>query len=194
MHWQHVQEHDKNTRFYHSFQRMKRIGRPRRRIGTLMVHQVKMFKKPFVVHQPVRPVKIGIVQKEQDGKCGEKISVPVLLYIGIKSSGACNGGNVQNNERHQRKNRNGDDGITNFAGIVFTLGCTGLYFFIPYPFAQQNIKQQKRCARYQKITTANGIEIIEVILPLHNPSPCLLQTGTAKFTNVKQMERAGNEV
>lgn len=128
---QHVQKHHKDTGFHQRLQRMKRIGRPRRRVGTLVMHQVKMFEKPFVVHQPVGPVKVGIVYQEQKRKGAKKIGPAVLRYIGIKGSGAGNGGYVQHQQRHQGKNADGKDRIADLTCIIFGVGCAGLYFLNP---------------------------------------------------------------
>ena len=86
MHGQGKQEHHKNTGFYHCLQRVKRIGGPRRRVGGLVVHQVKGVEQTLMVHEAVRPVKVSIVYNEQQRKGQEEIPPTVLFNIGIKGS------------------------------------------------------------------------------------------------------------
>ena len=59
--------------------RVKRIRRPRRGIGGLVVNAMHPFVEPRKVHQPVRPIKIGIMQKQKDRKNQEIIKPTPLV-------------------------------------------------------------------------------------------------------------------
>ena len=52
---------------------------------------MKMFKNPFVVHKPVRPVKKSVVDTEQERKGPEEIRPAVFFNVGVLGSGAGNG-------------------------------------------------------------------------------------------------------
>ena len=58
------QKHSSDPNFYYGFKGVKCIGSPWRWICRLMMYQVKEFKNFWMMHQPVCPVKIGVVNNK----------------------------------------------------------------------------------------------------------------------------------
>ena len=75
------QENDKNACFYQCLQRVKSVSCPGGWIGAFMVHQVKNAKQLFVMHKPVRKIKISIMHKKHDGESQPKIEPAMLTNV-----------------------------------------------------------------------------------------------------------------
>ena len=75
-----------DARLYVGFERMKCISNPWRWIYRTVVNEVKDLKNLWVMHDPVRPVEISIVNNEHQWKCSKKIEPTILFYFFIMSS------------------------------------------------------------------------------------------------------------
>ncbi len=60
-------------RFHDCFQRMKSISSKRAGINRFMMNKMNPFKYPGVMHQPVHPVKIGVMQEGHYRESKKKI-------------------------------------------------------------------------------------------------------------------------
>ena len=71
---------------------MKRIGGPRTGVGRFMVNQMKKRKQLFVMHEPMRKIKISVVHHKHNW-IGQQIVNPTeLRNVVISSSIFCYGG------------------------------------------------------------------------------------------------------
>lgn len=77
------QEHDQNTDFHDAFQGMECISGPGRRIHRLMMYQVEGLKEAGMVHHPVCPIEIGIVNEQHQREDGKKIEPAQVIEVFI---------------------------------------------------------------------------------------------------------------
>ena len=69
-----VQRHDheqdrEDACLHYSFERMKGEGCPGRRIGGLVMYEVKYLEELWMMHETVHPIEVGIVDNESDREC-----------------------------------------------------------------------------------------------------------------------------
>src|SRR5258705_1840717 len=72
-----------NSNLYNSFQRMKCISGPRRRINRLVMYKMKYLKNFWMMHYPVCPIEIGVIHDEHQRKCRKKIEPAILFDLCI---------------------------------------------------------------------------------------------------------------
>ncbi len=65
------------------FHRVKSVGGPRRWIGGKMTSLVDVFENSFPVKQPMRPIKIGVVQYQHQDDAEPEIACPIVGNIEI---------------------------------------------------------------------------------------------------------------
>ena len=70
-----------------------------------MVHSVEGLKKLRVMHKPVGPVKIGIMNGQGKKNTKNKINPTVIAYVVIKHCIALNGSAKQNNNVRRKKEK-----------------------------------------------------------------------------------------
>jgi hypothetical protein len=79
-------ENGRNAHFHYCFQRMKSISSPWRRVGGFVMHQMKNPENFWMMHQPVCPVKIGIMNDEHEWEGGIKIKQAMFINVVVKCS------------------------------------------------------------------------------------------------------------
>ena len=126
---------------------------------------MKGFEQLFMVHQPVRPIKVGIVNDEQQRKGKEEIKPAVLRNAGVKSGGPGNGWYMQYGQWHYRKDGNGDNGIHDLPNVIGAIRQFWLNLFVKNFMLLNDIKQKEKQAGYYKITAANHLHIMKIRLP-----------------------------
>src|SRR5436190_4871696 len=99
------------------------------------MNQVEEFKNFWMMHEPVCPVEISIVNDEHQRECSIKIKPPILPDFCVMRSERLNGRVFNKKQRNKSKEQHGDDGITNFTDVMFCLRKLRLNFFMPEPFA-----------------------------------------------------------
>lgn len=112
------QKHGKDADLHQCFQRVKCIRRPGRWIGGLMMHEVEDAKYVRVMHEPVCPVKISVVDEEHQGERGKEIKPAILPDPGIMRGVRFNGGIFNQEQRHEGKEQHGNDGIADLAEVL----------------------------------------------------------------------------
>jgi len=130
MHRNGEKENSKYTCFHQCFQRMKGISCPGRGIGRMVVHQVKKPEKFFMVHQPVCPVKISIMNEKHQRKCCKKIKPAVITDVAVIQSMRYHVWVFYQQHGYKTKNSNGTNRITDFSYIIPPLRKFCLYFFV----------------------------------------------------------------
>jgi hypothetical protein len=155
-----IEDHG-NALFHQRLQRMKRICRPGRWIGGLMMHQVKPPEQYPVMHKTVHEIKIGVVQDEQSRKQQEVIRVSILPDIPVA-------GSIWRNLRMMQENNNetsdtdGCQGKTDLPHIILISGKPLLYFPIEKFTSQYYIKCKKSNGRYGKVPATYQVQYFKV--------------------------------
>jgi hypothetical protein len=155
-----VEDHG-NALLHQRFQRVKCICRPWRRIGGLMMYQVKPPEQHPVMHKAVHEIKIGIVQNEQHRKQQEVISISILPDIPVPGSIWRNLWMMQENN-NETCNTDGCQGKTDLPHIIFISGKPLLYFPVEKFTSQYYIKYKKSNGRYGKIPAAYQVQYFKV--------------------------------
>ena len=114
---------------------------------------MKKFEKFFVVHQPVKPIKISIVNKNHQNKRKIKINLAILVNISIKFSEWSNGIIQKHKDGWQRKNHNRQNRVKYLSFIILRLRKFELDFFERNLFFQDDIKKQKGDTRNKGVVT-----------------------------------------
>ncbi len=70
-----------DAEFDNGFKGMKCHCCPRRRVGGQMVNFVKVRKQRALVHQSVRPIKVGVVNDKREEYREHKVSNAVIMNI-----------------------------------------------------------------------------------------------------------------
>src|SRR5688572_16278198 len=86
MYWNGKKKNSSDTHFNDCFERMKSIGGPGRRIGRLVMNKMKEFKDFWMMHQPVRPVEIGVVNNKHQRERSIKIKPSMFFDLCVKCS------------------------------------------------------------------------------------------------------------
>jgi hypothetical protein len=115
-----------DTYFNQGLNRVKCIGRERRRIERPMVYHVHGFIKWLPVQQAVCPVKISVVYKDHQ-QYAEKIIRPAVLVDRIVDQCPAVFAGPHHLHNHNTKNKNGVKGVTYFAVNVLPVGEALLY-------------------------------------------------------------------
>ena len=100
------------------------------------------------MHEPVHPIKIGIMHYRHQRKRKNKIKFAMLVNVGIKPGMLCHFGATQDKGRNKGHDENSQDRKNNFPGIIDDLRKPLLNFFrSDYP-AKQHITNNKSNAGY----------------------------------------------
>lgn len=148
-------QYGKYSRFNHRFQRVKSVGCAWRRVGGPVMNQMKDFKQPGMMHQPVRPVKVSVVNDEHERKSGKEIKLSPLIHAGIVRGEGFDSGVFDKKERNKSKEQHGDKRTNHFTQIVICARKPRLNFFMAHPFSQQQIAGHKCDGRHNKIPGAD---------------------------------------
>ena len=100
-------KHKKDPDFYKSLDRVKRICGPGRGVDRLVVYKVYKAEYFFVMHQPVKKIEIGIVQKKHYRKNSKIICPSMIADIFINSGMRSNNWITENKSRNQAENTHG---------------------------------------------------------------------------------------
>jgi hypothetical protein len=149
---------------------MKSIGRPRRRIGGLVMNFMDRLEKPGMMHHPMSPIEIGIVDQKHQRKTEVKICPSVFLNIPIVK---CVGRKKHKNYRgHCGKNQNRKQGIGNISGVIFELREFGLHLPTGQNSRKNKIEDKEYRTRDQEIAkgdiAGNSSPSDQEIFPNHN--------------------------
>ena len=125
-------------RLHNRFCRVERKGSPGRRIGTLVMNDMKYIKQFRMMHHAVCPVKISIVYQQHQRKSQPEIKQPMFMYIAVNSSVRLYKRKIKH-QRHQRKKYKRNAGINNFPLVIF-IGRPALLNFIKYFYASAKYK------------------------------------------------------
>jgi len=103
----HRQCHDrKDPRFDHRFGRRESVRRPRRGIRRKVMHAVEQREEPPVMHQPMGPIEVGVVQENRADHASEKPAQAALgnlpVHLGVTGPGQRDGPRAHGAEDHQR--------------------------------------------------------------------------------------------
>ena len=73
MHGQHEYQEEQDEPFGKAFEEVKAIGGPGRRIVAFMMDQMGDGEQPFVVQQPVHPIKIGVMNDQTKDQADQDV-------------------------------------------------------------------------------------------------------------------------
>ena len=126
-----------------------------------MMNKVKIPEQPAVVHEPVRPVKIGVVNEEHERKRKPEIQKAMLADVCIKSCIGLGIGKEQQGMR-SRKHKHRHERAAYLPQIIAVLWKLPLNLFISHLTAQPFIPYQPANAGHQRIRRDNQEEKINV--------------------------------
>ena len=86
-----------------------------------MMYEVKVFEKSRMVHSSVRPIEIGVMQKNHEDNAQSPIS-PTSICDGIVSQGVFSYGRSKDQQTNKRENEDGRKGIQSFSLHIFPSG------------------------------------------------------------------------
>lgn len=133
--------HD-NTGLQHRLQWMKSKSCPRRGVSRQVMDLVKNGKDAGVVHQPMHPIEVGIVDNQHDGNAHHEIKRSKVLPPGVQvgiSPHRCHKQPITN----RSKNEGGWNGIHNLPTIILDSGESQLDFTITPFLSPDSIKNEK---------------------------------------------------
>ena len=104
-----------NPHLNHCFQGMECISRPRGWVGGLVMNQVEDLKNGWMMHKPVCPVEIGVVNDEHEGEGSKKVKPPMLRNFCVMCSIGLNGRVFNKKQRNKCKKQHRDEGVAHFA-------------------------------------------------------------------------------
>jgi len=81
MHGQHEYQEEQDEPFGKAFEEVKAIGGPGRRIVAFMMDQMGDGEQPFVVQQPVHPIKIGVMNDQTKDQADQDVREAADLVI-----------------------------------------------------------------------------------------------------------------
>lgn len=158
---------DKDQALHKCLQRVKRIGRPRTRVHRPVMHQVEPPEQSRVMDQPVRPVKISVVDQEHQRKGGKKIYPPMPGNRRIIGRMHTQVRTLQQEQRREREDQDGQGGKKYLPAVVLSPWNFWLYLFPPDPAPQDHIKDQERRTRDHIIPLGNIQHRAKKAPPVH---------------------------
>ena len=145
---QHEHDERKDARLDHRLQRMKRERRPRRGIAAEVMHAMEKREQRARVHEPVRPVKPGVVRQDERARREREIAPAARRDVKIKARPAELHHHVH---AHARERENGEarEAVENLPPQLTRRGRLRLNLWRPPP--APHAEEKKRPAREDEV-------------------------------------------
>lgn len=115
---------------------MEGISRPRRWAGRFMVYQVKKLKQFGMVHHPVCPIEVSVVDDEHEREGQKEINPAMVADVLVELRVGPYGIVGEENNRQCAKDQNGNHRIENISPMVGHFWHLGLYAPAAEPFLE----------------------------------------------------------
>lgn len=141
---------------------MKCIGGPGGGIGGLVMGEMNMSEEYWSMHQPMHPIKIGIMDQKHEGESQEIINHAEFLDVPVEICPRVN--HPKYKRGHGSKNQNRQQGIKNITAIILMLG---KFMLDPSPMKslfEHHIKNQKCQSGYQEVAEGNILRYLQPTL------------------------------
>lgn len=143
---------------------MKSIGRPGGRVGRLVMHEMHDLEKSGVMHEPMRPIEIGIVYEKQQGEDRNKIKPTHLIDLLVPQGILRDIRIAYEDKGHQRKNGDRDGGVADLPQVIIPFRKSFLDLSISKRFTKQYIEDQKGKAGDKHIPAPNQLQDLRVLI------------------------------
>ena len=143
---------------------MKGISSPGGGIGRLVMNQMHEFEESGMMHEPMRPIEIGVMNEKHQRKYGKKIEpahfvdafIPQRMFSDVS---------VDNEDQwYQRKNGDRNNGVANLSEIIIPLWKSLLDLSILNRSPKQHIADQKGKPGNEKIPPADQLQELRILI------------------------------
>jgi hypothetical protein len=121
-------------------------------------------EKSGVMHEPMRPIEIGIVYEKQQGEDRNKIKPTHLIDLLVPQGVLGHVRIADKDQGHQGKNGDRDDGIADLPQVIIPFRKSFLDLSISKRFTKQYIEEQKSQAGDKHIPAANQLQDLRVLI------------------------------